>query len=92
MESNCSPLLRIYEGVYSLMVFKRRLFEELALTQLPNSALNDEKAMASTKVYLCLKKIISEVKSQLNDLAKHGKFENHLTAIGQSLTKLKYPN
>lgn len=74
------------------MVFKRRLFEELAITQLPPSPLNDEKPMTSTKIFLCLKKLASEVKSQLTDLAKHGKFESHLVNIGQSLMKLKYSN
>lgn len=90
MLSNCSPLLRIYEGTYSLAIFKRRLFEQLVISGLPPSPLNDEKHTNATRIFLSLKKLAAEVKGQLGDLSQHGKFESHLSSLTQTVKKLKY--
>lgn len=65
IDSNQPPLLRIYSACSTLMGLKRRLFGRLALNSLPSSSLTEQKRMSSTRIFLCLKKLMSEFKNQM---------------------------
>jgi hypothetical protein len=79
--TNCSPLLQIYDGTYRLMVSKRRLFEWLNLGPLPGSTLTDERRTVSTKMFLCIKKLMNEVKNSMLEYSEHKKFSEVLSKI-----------
>jgi hypothetical protein len=67
------PLLKIYANTEKIILYKRKLFQNINIEQ-TNSPLQHTPKTTSTKIYICLQKFISELQTYFSALANHNKF------------------
>ena len=83
-----SPLLKIYADTEKIILYKRALFKNIAL-EIPSSPIQHAPKTSSSKIYICLHKLVSELQNYFLALAEHNKFELHLLDMSMITGKLK---